>query len=53
MQHGPITNMKLLYTFDINEVTNHPEYNNPSPYPDIFSVDGEIVLFDFIGIINS
>ena len=42
MQHGPITNMKLLYTFDINEVTNHPEYNNPSPYPDIFSVDGEI-----------
>lgn len=42
MQHGPITNMKLLYTFDINEVANHPEYNNPSPYPDIFSVDGEI-----------
>ena len=42
MQHGPITNMKLLYTFDINEITNHPEYNNPSPYPDIFSVDGFI-----------
>ena len=40
MQHGPITNMKLLYTFDINEITNPPEYNNPSPYPDIFSVDG-------------
>ena len=42
MQHGPITNMKLLYTFDINEITNHPEYNTPSPYPDIFSVDGFI-----------